>query len=82
MVDQGLPAQGGDYLVVDAADPDGGVGQVDDGVPGGVQGGERGADCDGLAGSDFAGDDPDPAFGDAPADPGDGFAVAGVAVQH
>jgi hypothetical protein len=39
VVDQGLPAEGGDDLVVDAADSDGGVGQVDDGVAGGGQGG-------------------------------------------
>src|SRR3954447_7283808 len=81
-MDQGLPAQRGDDLVVDATDPDGGVGEVDDGVPGRVQPGQCGADRDGLPGADLAGDDPDPALGDAPADPGHGFAVAGVAVQH
>ncbi len=32
----------GHDLVVDAADPDGGVGEVDDGVPGGIEGGECG----------------------------------------
>ena len=82
VMDQGLPAQRGDDLVVDAADPDGGVGEVDDGVPGGVQPGQRGADGDGLAGADLAGDDPDPALADAPADAGDGLVVGGVAVQH
>ena len=82
VMDQGLPAQRGDDLVVDAADPDGGVGEVDDGVPGRVQPGQRGADRDGLPGADLAGDDPDPALADAPADAGHGFAVAGVAVQH
>src|SRR3954454_10869584 len=81
-MDQGLPAQRGDDLVVDAADPDGGVGEVDDGVPGRVQPGQRGADRDGLPGADLAGDDPDPALGHAPADAGHGFARAGVAVQH
>src|SRR3954469_17270066 len=81
-MDQGLPAQRGDDLVVDATDPDGGVGEVDDRVPGGAQPGEGGADRDGLPGAALAGDDPDPALGDAPADPGHGFAVAGVAVQH
>ena len=35
---QGLPAEGGDDAVVDAAHPDGGVGQVDDGVAAAVQG--------------------------------------------
>ena len=33
-------------------------------------------------GIDLAGDHPDAAFGDAPADPGDRLAVGGVAVQH
>jgi hypothetical protein len=47
-MDQGLPAERGDDLVVDAADPDGGVGEIDDRVSGGVQGGECGADRDGL----------------------------------
>ena len=48
VVGQGPVPEGGDDLVVDPTDPDGGVGQVDDGVSGGVQGGERGADGDGL----------------------------------
>ena len=78
----GRRAERGDDLVVDAADPDGRVGQVDDGVPRGVQGGEGGADGDGLPGADLAGDHPDAVLGDAPADPGDGLAVGGVAVQH
>ena len=68
--------------VVDAADADGGVAEVDDGVPGRVQGGERGADGDGFAGADLAGDDAEGALVDAPGDPGDGFGVGGVAVQH
>ena len=68
--------------VVDAADPDGGVGQVDDGVAGGVQAGQCGADGDGLAGADLAGDHADAAFADAPGDAGDGLVVGGVAVQH
>jgi hypothetical protein len=51
-------------------------------VAGGVQGGERGADGDGLPGADLTGDHSDPVLDHAPADPGDGFAVAGVAVQH
>ena len=77
-----LPAERGDDLVVDAADPDGGVGQVDDRIARIVQCGQCGADGDGLAGADFAGDDADAAFGDAPADAGDGLAVSGMAVQH
>jgi hypothetical protein len=75
----GLPAEGGDDGFVQAADADHGVGQVDDGVPGGVQAGEHGADRDGLAGADFAGDD---ANIGAPGDAGDCFVVGGVAVQH
>jgi hypothetical protein len=82
VVGQGLPAEGEHDLVVDAPNSDGGVGQVDDAVPGGVQCGERGADGDGFPGADFPGDHADAALGDAPADAGDGFAVAGVAVQH
>ena len=81
-VGAGQAAEGGDDGVVDAAGADGGVAEVDDGVPGGVQGGEGGADGDGFAGADFAGDDAEGVFGDAPGDPGDGFGVAGVAVQH
>jgi hypothetical protein len=41
---------------VDAADADGGVGQVDDGVPGGIQAGQRGPRGDGLAGAHQTGD--------------------------
>ena len=52
------------------------------GVPAGVEAGEGGADGDGLAGADFAGDHAEAAFADAPADAGDGFGVGGVAVQH
>jgi hypothetical protein len=54
-----LAAEGGDDAVVDAAHPDGGVGQVDDGVAAAVQGGQRGAHGDGLAGADLAGDHAD-----------------------
>jgi hypothetical protein len=53
---QGLPTQRGDDAVVDAPDADGGVGQVDHGVAAAVQGGQRGAHGDGLAGADSAGD--------------------------
>ena len=74
--------EGGDDLVVDAADPDRRVGQVDDGVPGRVQAGQRGADGDGLPGADLAGDHPDAVLAHAPADPGDGLPVRRVAVQH
>jgi hypothetical protein len=53
---QGLATQRGDDAVVDAAHPDGGVGQVDDGVAAAIQAGQRGAHGDGLAGADSAGD--------------------------
>jgi len=64
-VHQGLSAERGDDLVVDTADPDGRVREVDDRVSGRVQRGQRGADRDGLAGAGLTGDHPDPAFGDA-----------------
>jgi hypothetical protein len=82
VVGQRSVPEGGDDLVVDAADPDRRVGQVDDGVPGRVQSGERGADGDGLPGADLAGDHPDAVLAHAPADPGDGLPVRRVAVQH
>nr|WP_228759931.1 hypothetical protein [Pseudactinotalea sp. HY158] len=75
-------AEGGDDLAVDASAADGGVAYVDGGVPGGVQCGEGGADGDGLAGADLAGDHAQGAFTDAPGDAGDRFGVGGVAVQH
>jgi hypothetical protein len=75
-------AEGGDDAAVEASPADGGVTEVDHRVPAGVEGGESGADGDGLAGTDFAGDHGEPAFADAPADAGDGFGVACVAVQH
>ena len=82
VVGQRLPAEGGDDAVVDAAHPDGGVGQIDDGVAAAIEPGEGGAHGDGLAGADLAGDHADAAFGDTPADARDGFVVGGVAVQH
>jgi hypothetical protein len=75
-------AQGGDDGVVDAAGADGGVAEVDDGVPGWVEGGESGSDGDGLARADLAGDDAGTVFGWGGGDPGDGFIVGVVAVQH
>ncbi|BCI83256.1 hypothetical protein MTY66_48810 [Mycolicibacterium sp. TY66] len=78
---RGVP-EGGHDVGEHAAHSDGGVGQVDDDVAGGVQGGGCGADGYGFAGADFTGDDPDGALVHTPADPGDRFAVAGVAVQH
>src|SRR2546429_3198368 len=78
----GLAAEGrGDHLV-QAPYADHRVRQVDDGVPGGIEAGQDGADRDGLAGPDFAGYHPDGPFGDAPGDPGAGLVVGGVAVQN
>ncbi len=68
--------------MVDTAHPDGGVGKIDDGVAAGIQGRQRGAHGDGLAGADLAGDHPDAAVGDTPADAGDRLVVGGMAVQH
>jgi len=76
------PAEAGHQCGVEAAGSDGRVGQVDHGVPGGVEFGQGGAQRDGLAGPDFTGDDAEGVFADAPADPGDGFGVSGVPVQH
>ena len=56
LVGQGLAAEGGDDAVVDAAYPDGGVGQVDDAVAAAVKGGQRGTHGDGLASANSAGD--------------------------
>lgn len=47
---QKSPVEGGHDAVVDAPHADGGVGQVDHGVAAAVQGGQRGAHGDGLAG--------------------------------
>jgi hypothetical protein len=76
------PAERGDDVVEHAADSDGRVGQVDDHVPAAVQGGGGGADGDGFAGADLAGDHPEGVLVHAPADPGDGLAQAAVPVQH
>src|SRR5581483_5007384 len=77
----GPAAQGGHDAVVDAADPGGGVADVDDRVGGGVEVGDRGADRDGLAGADLAGDHADRLVGDGPGDAGGGLAAVAVAVQ-
>src|SRR5260370_18125463 len=81
-VEAGSSAEGRDYGLVDAACGDGGVAQVDHGVPGGVQVGQGGAKCDSFAGSDVSCYDAEGGFGYAPADAGDGLGVAVVAVQH
>src|ERR1035441_4950958 len=51
------------------------VGDVDDLVAGGVQGGDGGADRDSLSRSDIARDNPERGLQDAEADPGDGLGV-------
>jgi hypothetical protein len=78
----GPATEGDDDLVVDAAGAGGGVGQVDEGVAGLVEGSDGSAGGDGLAGADLAGDDAEGALADAPADPGGGLGAAGVLVQH
>ncbi|HTS95607.1 MAG TPA: hypothetical protein VMI33_03225, partial [Streptosporangiaceae bacterium] len=78
----GLAAEGRDDHLVQPAYADHRVGQVDDGVPGGVQAGQDGAHRDSLARPDFACDNTDGPFGDAPGDPGAGLVVGGVPVQH
>jgi hypothetical protein len=75
-------AERGDDGVVDAADADRRVAQVDEGVAGGVLGREGGAQGDGLPGADLAGDHAEGVLTDAPGDPGGGLGVGGVAVQH
>lgn len=75
-------SEGGHDVVQHPSDPDGGVRQVDDHVPGGVQGGGGGADGDGFPGADLAGDHPQCVLFHAPGDAGDSLPVAGVAVQH
>ena len=76
-----LPERGND-VVEHAADPDGGVGQVDHHVPGGVQRGRRCPHGHRLARTDLTGDHSEGVLVDAPADPRDGFGVPVVAVQH
>jgi hypothetical protein len=60
---------------VEAAGAEGGVGDVDDLVAGGVQAGDGGAQRDGLPAADVSGDHPEGGFGDTEADPGDGLGV-------
>src|SRR6266545_2364306 len=78
----GGAAEGGDDGVVDAAGAHGGVGQVDQGVAGWVEAGEGGADGDGLADADLAGEHAEGVLVDAPGDAGGGLGMGGVAVQH
>ena len=64
----------GDDVGEHAARPDGGVGQVDDHVPGWIEVGGRRPDGDGLASADFTGDHADGALVHTPGEAGDRFA--------
>ncbi len=81
VVEAGRLAQGGGDGAVDPSGADLGVGQVDQGVAGGVQPVGGGADGHGLPGADLPGQHPEAAGGDQPAQPGDGFVVRGGAEQ-
>ena len=70
-----LGTEGPDDLHVKAAGAEGGVGDVDDLVPGGVQAGDGGAHGHGLAGADITGDHAEQDLVDAEADPGGGLGV-------
>ena len=78
---RGVPERGHD-VGEHAAHPDGGVGQVDEHVPGRIQVGGGRPHGHGLAGADLAGDHPDRALVHTPGDAGDRLTVAGMAVQH
>jgi hypothetical protein len=82
VVGLGDAAEGGHDGVVDAADADGGVAEVDEGVAGGILGGDGGAQGRGLARADFPCNHTECVLADAPADPGGGLGGGGVAVQH
>src|SRR6266496_3633411 len=77
----GLAAEGGDDVGEDAPHAGGGVADVDDGVAGGVEVGDGGADRDRLPGPDLARDHADRLVGDGPGDAGGGLAAVAVAVQ-
>src|SRR5260370_19542426 len=78
----GPAAERGDHVVVDAPGAGGGVGEVDQGVPGLVECGDGGAGGGGLAGADFAGDHGQGALAGGPGGPGGRLRVSGVVVQH
>jgi hypothetical protein len=81
VVEAGGLAERGGHRAVQAAHSDLGVGQVDQGVPGGVQAVGGGAEGDGLPRADLPRYHPEPAGGDQPAEPGDGLLVRGAAEQ-
>jgi hypothetical protein len=71
----GLGAERADDGDVKPAGAERGVGDVNDLVAGGVQGGDCGAQRHGLARADVAGDHAGRLLDDAEADPGDGLGV-------
>ena len=82
VVEPGRLAQCGGQRPVQAPDPDLGVGEVDQGVAGGVEAVGGGAQRGGFPGADLAGQDADAAGGDQPAQAGDGFLVGGGGEQR
>jgi hypothetical protein len=80
-VEAGVGAERGDDGDVEAAGAERGVGDVDQVMPGLVEGRDGGADGDGLARADFAADDPKGGVGDAEADAGDRFGVRVAQVE-
>ena len=80
-VEARLAAEGAHDLVVEAARADARVGEVDDGVPGGVEGGDGGAGGDGLAGADLAGQEAERLLFDHEGDAGERLLVGARAVE-
>ena len=68
-------AEGLDHGDVEAAGPEGRVGDIDDLVAGGIESGTGGAGGDRLAGANLAGDDPQSRLLDAMQDAGDRLLV-------
>ena len=81
-VEARLAAEGAHDLVVEAARADARVGEVDDGVPGGVERGEVGAGGDRLARADLAGEESERLLGDQEDDPGERLLVGLGAVER
>src|SRR6266702_7036121 len=77
----GLASERRDHVREYPPYPGGGVADVDDGVAGGVEVGDGGADRDRLPGPDLARDHADRLVGDGPGDAGGGLAAVAVAVQ-
>jgi hypothetical protein len=77
----GLCAEGADDGDIQTPCTDQGVWEVDDVERGWVERVGGGADGDGLADADLAGDDADESLGDAEAEAGDGLLMAGALYQ-